>query len=104
MVTEDAQKKSRSDEDYVNIMQDQSLEQMEARSLKSEEDSTPSVQAPSPKRPKKLKVKKQEENLKKGEEEAEQGYPPLKHNTSDRTPLPCNEKIGYVLQDRNSKH
>jgi hypothetical protein len=61
MVKEDAQKKSRSDEDYVNTMQDQSLEQMEVRSLKSEDDSAPSVQAPSPKRPKKLKVEKQEE-------------------------------------------
>jgi hypothetical protein len=58
MATEDAQKKSRLEDDYVSTMQDQSLEQMEVRSLQSEDDSASSVQAPSPKRPKKLKVER----------------------------------------------
>ena len=61
MVTEDSQKKSRSEDDYVNNMQEQSLEQMEVRSLQSEDESAPSVQASSPKRPKKLKVERQGE-------------------------------------------
>jgi len=61
------------------------------------------VQAPSPKRPKKLKVERQGETPKKGEE-AERGHPPLKHNNSDRAPLPGNAKNGHVLQDCNSKH
>jgi len=62
VVTEDSQKKSRSEDDYVNNMQEQILEQMEVRSLQSEDESAPSGQAPSPKRPKKLKAEKQGEN------------------------------------------
>jgi len=63
MVTEDTQKKSRSEDDYVSDMQERSLEQMEVRSLQSEDESAPTVQAPSPK---KLKVKRQEEKPQEG--------------------------------------
>ena len=61
MDMDDTQKKSRSEDDYVSDMQERSLEQMEVRSLQSEDESAPSVQASSPKRPKKLKVERQGE-------------------------------------------
>jgi hypothetical protein len=66
MITEDTQKKSRSEDDYVSDRQERSLEQMEVRSLQSEDESAPTVQAPSPKRPKKLKVERQGENPQEG--------------------------------------
>ena len=45
----------------VNDMQERSLEQMEVRSFQSEDESAPTVPAPTPKRPKKLKVERQGE-------------------------------------------
>ena len=58
----DMEDKSRTEEDCVSDMQGRGLEQTESRFHQSEDEATPTVQAPSPKRPKKLKVERQGEN------------------------------------------
>jgi hypothetical protein len=64
--TEDTQKKRKTEEDYVSDMQGRGLQQTESRSLQTEDEAAPTVQAPSPKRPKKLKVERQGEKPHEG--------------------------------------
>jgi hypothetical protein len=66
MNMEDTRKKSRTEEDYVSDMQGRGLEQTESRFHQSEEEASLTVQAQSPKRPKKLKLERQGENPQEG--------------------------------------
>jgi hypothetical protein len=67
MDMDDTQKKSKTEEDYVSDMQGRGLEQTESRFHQSENEASPTVQAPRPKRPKKLKVERQGEKLQEGQ-------------------------------------
>jgi len=67
MDMDDTQKKSRAEEDYVSDMQGRRLEQTESRFHQLEDEASPTVQAPSPKRPKKLKVERQGEKPQEGQ-------------------------------------